>query len=164
MTNKEFLEKLGNLIVQFQSLEKVIEFIIWIQITDDQNIGKIITSEHSFRNKCNILINIGRETYKESKLLSDLEELVTEAITIEEDRNKYIHSGWILNETEERKETITRYKIASKRKGLIQNMEEVNIAKLDELIKKISILSTKLHSFITRINRNGYVKDKISVQ
>src|SRR3989344_6406300 len=129
--NDDHLKALGRVVVNFNSLEVFLNFLIWILIGPDLKTGKIITSEVSFKGKITLLASLYRIKIKDIKKDSDVNGLIKRLIKAEDERNKVIHSSWVIDEKNTR---ITRYKITAKlKRGLKDEFEEMNDTDINKI-------------------------------
>lgn len=143
------LRAIGLITVNFSNLEIYVEMGIWklLGYERDQEIGKIITSELSFKNKITLLKSLYDHLCKDEKTKKELKEIIKHADKIETERNKILHSTY---GTGENVENITRFKITAKRsKGLIYKTEDLSEKNLLDRADDFVLLAVKLLNFIT---------------
>jgi len=140
MDNK-YLEGLGRVIVNFSSLEMYLSFLIWRLMETGLELGKIITCELSFQGKINLLASVYKLKFGIPKG-SEVDLLIKRLVKAEEDRNKIMHSCWLIDEKNKK---TTRYKITAKQKqGLKDNFEEFNTQHVNKIANFIGDLTKDL--------------------
>lgn len=141
----EHLKHIGDITVSFSLLELIIQLFIGSLISDQQQIGKIITSELSFRNLRSLLISLYLERFGKDNDFDALQNLMKESGKVEDRRNQLIHSTWGASYGES---SITRFKNTSKEKqGYKYVIEELSAAELESFTKEIKTLSNNIHKF-----------------
>ena len=105
---------LAKSIIWFQHIENTICTCISALSGMDEKIGKIVTTEMSFRAKVSILSALATFHSKTDEPHEDIQELIKRIRWAEQERNRLVHSMWDLNE--DKPGTILREKAAI-RKG-----------------------------------------------
>lgn len=145
----EHLRAIGLITVNFGYLEMWVEAGVWklLGYERKQDIGKIITSELSFKNKVTLLKSLHNHLceYEEAKI--ELKEIIRHTDKVETERNKIIHSVYGVGENVE---NIMRFKITAKRsKGLKYKTEYLSEKNLIDSADDFMFLAQKLLTFIT---------------
>lgn len=123
---------IGRIVVDFNHLEENVSLAIIKLINTDKNVGLIITSELSFRNKLNLLgslFNKKKDTHHFNSFFQNIEEgfneLLKACYRCEEFRNKYLHSNFYVEHNSEIE--FRRVKKTSKaKKGLSEQNEIID--------------------------------------
>ena len=123
---------IGRLCMAFQELEELVSCLIGLLISDDNQLGTILTAELSFRNKLGLLyslylyraaVSIPPETFK--ALLGKLHRA-------EERRNTILHSNWIKAPG---CGMLTRHKYTAKSgKGFVHHAEDFVPAHIEAIV------------------------------
>ena len=154
--NDDHLKALGRVVVNFNSLEVFLNFLIWILIGPDLKTGKIITSEVSFKGKITLLASLYRIKIKDIKKDSDVNGLIKRLIKAEDERNKVIHSSWVIDEKNTR---ITRYKITAKlKRGLKDEFEEMNDTDINKIADSINDVAKEIGNMISSYPQGRLLK------
>ncbi len=115
------MEHLGECIAYFQHIDQALNMCITDLVGCSRKVGKILTTEMSFREKVCVYSALCHHALGTQKLPDDLNELVQRLNWAEQERNKMSHSTWDVSD--KLPETILRKKTSAK-KGLISTMEE----------------------------------------
>jgi hypothetical protein len=150
----KFLASLGVITVNFQCLEKYMEFFIWALIGDDQEIGQIVTSQISFNGLCDLLSSLFRYRAENSELVKELDDLIKRANEVVGERNKFIHSSWF----GDFESSIVRVKITARGKtGLKHQYENIGPDDLLSLGRSIKLVWEALMEFIKKSEDAGII-------
>lgn len=154
MVNDEYLKALGLVVANFSSLEFYLSALIWALIDSELNIGKSITSEMSFNQKVKLFVSLYRIKIDSVNKGSDIKELITSLGDVEKDRNRIIHSSWLIDE---KNTEVTRYRISAKcKRGLLNEFEDFDVLKLNRIANSISNVTKKINELIPKsLNLNG---------
>ena len=146
--NDNFLQALGRITVNIQTLETVLSFITWSLIGPDQKVGMIITSQMSFKRLCNLLGALFRHKVQSPERVEELNDLLRRAATVEQRRNTVIHSTWSTSDEAGLPEA-SRFKItASRKKGLNIQSEGATLDDLNEIADEMREVIRVLISFM----------------
>ena len=146
--NDSYLKEIGKVVVNLNSLEMYLNFLIWSLI--GYNLGldieKSITAEMSFKNKVALFSSVFKLKHGNIKDFN-IKALIKKLFTAEEERNKIIHSCWLEGEKDK---IVTRYKISAKIKQGLKDefltMSETDVNKIASLIRGAG---TELANFIS---------------
>jgi hypothetical protein len=150
MITDDHKKELGRLCINFQYLEVNICLLTWSLIGANQTVGQIITTNMSFSRICDILVGLSKYRFGEdASTTTTIVKLVKQASHIEQERNKFIHSYWI---TDDSSGSVGRFKFSLNRnKGFDESHPDVDVQQLREiadeavqLSKKFTDLSKKL--------------------
>lgn len=136
------LTKLGECIVQFQRIEDVLSLCISAMIGRSRKIGKIVTTEMSYRARVSVYRALFIHHYGSSLLHDDVSELISRLNWAEQERNQLVHSLW--DASEEFPETIKRSKAACRKQGLKVDKEHITPEELEDLANLYEGISTDL--------------------
>jgi hypothetical protein len=96
------LHLLGEIVVEFGTLELFLEVAIWKLLgSDDQKrnlMAQIVTAEMSFDRKIHAFVNMFKEC-NPGQAESELEELKKALFSVQSERNALMHSAWNCSET-----------------------------------------------------------------
>lgn len=95
---KEYLAKIGEVVVLLNHLEAMVEFWIWELINahgDSQQIGRRVTSPLDFEQKVQLLRSLIVERYGEEKARK-FKETMKLLMKCCETRNDIVHSQWFI--------------------------------------------------------------------
>ena len=139
---------IGRITMNFQALEQVVSMAVWKAIGDEEIVGEILTAEMSFRNRVNAfqslsIYRIEEETHSDKGRLAELNVIVKEAGSIEETRNRYIHSLWTIAEPDG---GLERIKVTAKKRHTVQQ-EQVTEEQFSELSARIRRLIHRIGAF-----------------
>lgn len=154
------LQGLGRITVEFQSLESVFRFLIQIIVDPkDPAIGQIITSQLSFQRLCDISLALFRHRVLDNKLIDELENLVKQAMTVEQKRNTYIHSLWAIRANDEGKFPVGRLKTKLKKRELTFDSEEIDPTGdvLNNLGKEMSQIVSNIVKLMINARSQGLI-------
>ena len=87
-------------IIWFQRIENTLSVCISAFSGMEEEIGKIVTTEMSFRAKVAILSALATYRSKSGELHEDIQELIKRVRWAEQERNRLVHSIWDLSEDE----------------------------------------------------------------
>jgi hypothetical protein len=105
----------------FQQLEELVRCLISQLISDDVQLGTIVTAELSFRNKLGLLYSLYLYRASVSKPPETFKALLGKLYRAEERRNTIFHSNWIKGPA---CGMLTRYKYTAKSgKGFVHHTE-----------------------------------------
>jgi len=136
------LAKLGECIVQFQRIEEVLSICISSMIGRSRKIGKIVTTEMSYRARVAVFRALFIHHLDADKLHGDILELITRLNWAEQERNSLVHSLW--DASEEFPETIMRSKAACRKQGLKVDKEHITPEDLEDLVNLYEGIATDL--------------------
>lgn len=154
--NNEQLKALGKVMVNFGSLEFLLNFFIW-QLIDRNNIdlGKVVTSENSFRRNIALFASLYRLKIGNIDKDTEIDNLIKKLITAGENRDKVAHSTWLMNKSGE---NISTYKITAKQKqGLKNRFEDMNVPELEKISKYIGEASGGIFNLIKKHTQNDKI-------
>ena len=153
---EEGLGKLGECIVQFQRIEEVLSACISAMIGRSKKIGKIVTTEMSYRARVSVYRALYIHHDGADSLHEDILELISRLNWAEQERNKLVHSLW--DASEEFPETIKRSKAACRKQGLKIDKEHITAEELEDLANLFEGIATDL------IYLTGYHLPKINIK
>lgn len=139
---KSGLARLGECISEFQRMEEVLSICISAMIGKSRKVGKILTSEMSFRAKVAVFRALFIHHYGDSPLPKDILELVARLNWAEQERNTLVHSLW--DASEKNPEFIRRKKTACRKDGLITHHEHITPDELEALSRLYEGITTDL--------------------
>jgi hypothetical protein len=132
------LRQIGDITVSFALVENVMQGLAWSLIGRDQQVGQIVTAELSFQRLRALTLSLYRVKRGDDPGFDTLKELMGRAATVEQDRNRIVHSVWGAGKGE----TITRIKATAKEKqGLRFGFEEVtedDLRQLGDALKELA--------------------------
>ena len=142
----QYLVAMGEVTVNFQSLEAITRMFAVGLICPDQKVGLIVTSQQSFQRLCQLLEALFRYRTTSDERLSRLAALLKRAAAAEERRNAFVHSIWLTSEPDqEGRETVARVKISTKPKhGLKVDFEAIQPHDLKALAAELRELALGL--------------------
>ena len=149
--NDDYFKALGKIAVNFSSLEIYLSFLIWNLSTSELKVGKIITSELSFKAKVALFASLYRLQVGDIKKGSDVEKLIKSLMKAEDERNMVMHSSWLVDEKNTK---VTRYKVTSKLKhGLKDEFEDFTVNDLNKIADFISSTGRELGKLISSLSK-----------
>jgi hypothetical protein len=126
---------LGKVVVSFSMLEHALHFLAWGLINSEQRVGRIVTTELSFRSLKALVSSLIRDRVAIPDVIERMDEALALSTRAEERRNLLMHSIWILGETPDE---VTRFKTTAKeRKGLKAQRELLSAVRINETIELI---------------------------
>jgi len=143
------LARLGECIAEFQRAEDVLSICISAMIGSGEKIGKIVTSEMSYRAKVSVYRALFIHHLNGKELPKDISGLVSRLYWAEEERNTLVHSIW--DASEDQPEAIERQKASCRKKGLVIDQAHVTPDDLRELARLYEGIATDL-IYLTRKN------------
>ncbi len=105
------LVKVGDIVVSFAILESCVQGLLFVLLGEDQRIGKIMAAQLSFRRLRDSVKSLYAERFDSTHDLKHLEELLKEVDSIEQERDKIMHSDWAAGDATN---TVTRIKITAR--------------------------------------------------
>ncbi len=155
--NDDYFKVLGKITVNFSSLEIYLSFLIWNLATHELKVGKIITSELSFKAKIALFASLYRYQIGDIKKSSNVDKLIKSLTKAEEKRNIVIHSSWLVDEQNTK---VIRHKTTSKLKyGLKDDFEDFTIDDLNEISDFISDVGKDLGKLISSSSKKAIKLD-----
>jgi hypothetical protein len=139
---RDGMMQLGEAIASFQFLEEKISDCIAALIGRDRKIGRIISSELSFRAKVSVFVVLFLHRTTLSKLPDDMRNFVGKLYEAEQRRNTIVHSCWDANF--QKPSTIKRRKRVCRRDGFKEIREHVEPLELEENTKAFENLAEDL--------------------
>lgn len=131
MTNKHY-ENLGRIADNFQSLEFAIAASIWNVLSDDPEIGKMVTCLLPFGKLCVLANSLYQHKFGSTPYADRLTALIKRCLILEEKRNQFFHSVWLSSRGRPR--AVRRMKIGAKfDKGLVTSVHDVSSAEIGEV-------------------------------
>ena len=109
----EHLKAIGRVVVYFSLLDEALSFRICSLIGYQNNIGNVITAELSFKQKVNLFSSLFCHLQKTTQEPSELKSLIDRISTAEEERNKILHSLWVVGTSSD---MVIRLKATAKRR------------------------------------------------
>ena len=147
------LKSIGDITVSFALLEVNIQMLTGSLINEHQRLGRIITSELSFRRLRALTVSLYLERHGEDDDYLHLKDLMKKATDIEERRNQITHSIWGAGKD---KDHITRIKTTAKEKqGIRFHFEDVSSQDLAEVADDIKNLAEEFSKFYTGLIEKG---------
>jgi len=143
----------------FQELEELVSCLIGLLISDDNQLGLIITSELSFRNKLGLLYSLYLYRTATPQRPEDLKKLLARLRRVEERRNTILHSYWVKSPV---CGMLIRYKYAAKpAKGFVQDVEDLQPEHIEAIAAEIGLVADDLILYFDKAFPTT-TKDKIS--
>jgi hypothetical protein len=143
----ELYQWLGKLTADFATLEAHMGLCISYLIGDDLILGRTITAELSSRNLVSVLNTLYEYRVDDPAKVEKLRTLLIEIQSLEDRRNRMVHSQWFLNpKTKQmlRKKLTTRFKT-----GFNIQMESVAPSELNRLANEIVIATLELDEIVS---------------
>ena len=110
-------EVVGWICVSFESLDLLLSATVNKLISDDPDIGSIITSEMAFKNLVHAFSSLTKYKYSDQQdLLIEIDKLIRELNEAEEKRNQIIHSTYANKVNKKKEVDIQRIKITARQK------------------------------------------------
>jgi len=146
---KEFMALIGYYSVTFAFLEDLMKFFINKLVNPkDNEFGLCLTATMGFQQMYHGLMSLYRKREVSDNLIDGMETILQHTKSLDEDRNKIVHSIWQLNKDNA---TIMRYRtIARFGSGLQPDNEEL---KTKDLEKKIEDLTQTVKSLLAMLDQ-----------
>jgi len=152
----KLISALGSITVSFSNLELFISYFVWGLIGPDPKLGKITTSQMSFKHLLNLLNPLFKYRVHDDKKIEKLKALVKEADKARKKRNTCVHSFWWIEYGK-----IFRPKITAKRKnGFNKQIQEISIKELKETADFITNVAGEFNKFMGPILSSLYEHDE----
>ncbi|MBC8489357.1 MAG: hypothetical protein H8D45_25320 [Bacteroidetes bacterium] len=151
---------IGRITVNFALLESSISMGIWklIGAGQEQDFGKIITSELSFKNLVALFSSLFNYLVKDQSSIDQLKNLIKDAMEAEKKRNIITHSLYV---GDKKKSEVIRIKTTAKiHKGLKYQLESLTVNELNEIADFIAEVTANIQSFVSRIKLTDVWKTK----
>lgn len=122
-------DKIGNLVVAFQNVEKNLVVTLGLILNDeDWEVPKIFASKLSFSNLCDVLDALVRVKYPDSSYIGTLEDIIKQASALEQQRNTFVHSFYDWTSFTPVGITYERTKHRVKRnKGFVSSSDQIDV-------------------------------------
>lgn len=157
--DKDFLAGLGELNVEFSSLELVLSMLTWGLIGNDQNIGQIITTELSYKKIISLLNGLVIYKVNDNEMYEKSKEIIKRASLCEEKRNQLTHSLWSVAEDDK---VVFRQKTTSKLKsGLATSIEIFDVSMIKDICEYISSTKIDAIKLLHLLTNNGYISKEL---
>ena len=126
---------IGRICMAFQQLEELVSDQIGRLISDDGQLGTIITAELSFQKRVELLSSLYLYRLQLTERPEALKTLLAKLQRAEERRNTILHSYWIRSPV---CGMLTRYKYTAKsRKGLVRHSEDLEPEHIEAIATEI---------------------------
>jgi len=126
---------IGRICMAFQRLEELVSDQIGRLISDDAQLGTIITAELSFRNKLGLLCSLYLYRLRLTERPEALKILLAKLHQAEDRRNTILHSYWVKSPECGK---LTRYKYTAKSgKGFVHHTEDLIPESIEALATEI---------------------------
>jgi len=123
---------IGRICIAFQELEELVSCLIGLLISDDNQLGTIVTAELSFRNKLGLLYSLYLYRAAVSTPPDTFKGLLGKLQRAEERRNTILHSNWIKAPGCGR---LTRHKYTAKSgKGFVHHTEDFVPERIEAIV------------------------------
>jgi hypothetical protein len=150
---------IGRICMAFQELEELVSCLIGLLISDDNQLGLIITSELSFRNKLGLLYSLYLYRTATPERPEALKKLLAGLRRVEERRNTILHSYWVKALA---CGMLMRYKTTAKSaKGFVQDVEDLQPEHIEAIAAEIGLVADDLILYFDKAFLTT-TKDKIS--
>ena len=153
------LRSLGRVTVKFQALEMTFCFLAQALVDPDPAIGQIVTSQLSFQKLCDVCLALFRRRVEDTELVDELEGLVKRAASAEQERNKYIHSRWMIMATDDDTRPIGRLKTGLRKRELVLDSEEISAdgKELEDLATAMSGIAYDVMKLMIAARERGLI-------
>jgi len=136
--NTRLLLCVGTLCASFSKLELFLPMYCAHLVTEDGNIGAIVTSEVSFRNLLAMYRSLIYYKTDDTELRNEADKLIKKLGECESIRNETLHCNLMVDGSHPHSERLFRHKVTAKlRKGLENKIEEYSFKKIEENIQVI---------------------------
>jgi hypothetical protein len=133
---------IGRICMAFQELEQLVSCLIGRLISDDNQLGTIITAELSFRSKLGLLYSLYLYRAATSVPPEALKKLLARLHRAEERRNTILHSCWVKSPV---CGMLIRYKYTAKSaKGLANHVEDLEPERIEAIAVEIRSVADDL--------------------
>jgi hypothetical protein len=150
---EEIYEPIGKLVVRFQFLEMLLNFLLIDLLKQDYDAGFCITSEMSFSRLVASLVTISEVRIKDVSLIEEIRKVAGQLKICEEGRNKVIHSNYGIT-----KDGIMRIKTTAKqRSGLKKSIYDITIQEIVDHIKEIEDANKQLREVGHKLHTRGII-------
>jgi len=150
---------IGRISMAFQQLEELVSCLVSQLISDDVQLGTIVTAELSFRNKLGLLSSLYLYRAGATKPPEALKALLATVHRAEEHRNTFLHSYWVKSPV---CGVLTRYKYTAKSgKGFVHQTEDLEPENVEAIVTEINGASDNLVAYFDKALPNT-AADKVS--
>lgn len=133
---------IGRICLAFQELEELVSCLTGLLVSEDNQLGTIITAELSFRNKLGLLYSLYLYRAETSEPPEVLKKLLARLHRAEERRNTILHSYWVKSPV---CGMLTRYKYTAKSaKGFVHHAEDLEPEKIEAIAAEIRLVADEL--------------------
>jgi hypothetical protein len=145
--------------INLQQLEFAFSIIVWVLISPDLRISQLVTSKMGFRERRELLKQLyryvgEREGWWTPDRDASLGQLLTRASTLEEQRDRLIHSTWLGGEDED--ESVVLMKLT--RKGALE-FNDWSSATGDALADDMATLAQDVLNFVGQAIVAGHLRN-----
>jgi hypothetical protein len=138
----ELFQWLGKMTANFSTLEGFTQIFLASLISDDPVIGRTVTADLGLRSMIPVLRSLYQYRVKDKKKIDRLRALLVKIHSLEEDRNRMVHSKWALdpaiNQMVRSKATVRS------KKGFEVEAQVVHHAQLKRLSNQIAYAAMEL--------------------
>jgi hypothetical protein len=133
---------IGRICMAFQELEEIVSCLIGRLISDDNQLGAIITAELSFRNKLGLLSSLYLYRAATPKPSKAFKTLLARLHRAEERRNTILHSYWVKSRV---CGMLIRYKYTAKSaKGFVPSIQELEPERIEAIAVETRLVADDL--------------------
>jgi hypothetical protein len=133
---------IGRICMAFQELEELVSCLINLLISDDHQLGTIITAELSFRNKLGLLYSLYLYRTAAPQSTQALKKLLAKLHRAEERRNTILHSYWVKSPA---CGMLIRYKYTAKSaKGFVHQVQDLVPEQIEAVGQEIRSVTNDL--------------------
>lgn len=148
----EHLKALGRIAVNFQALEQFIALLVGRMISDDQTVGRMVTTLLPFGKLCDLAGALQRHRRGNSSEQEEFMALLSMSRELEQERNAYFHSAWG-NDSQSGDVVRIKSNVRS-RKGMHHDMVDTDAAKLNDLADRMASTAKRILSYAPSAGAN----------
>lgn len=147
----DYLQAMGEIAVNFQTLESIIRRFACGLIAQDQKLGQIVTAGVPFSGLCKMLACLHRYRSSSDQRVDELCGLLKQAFELQDRRNRLVHSTWLTSDPDSRgAQHVARLKVeANVKRGLVvtfEGIEPTDLTNLAMALKEVAVKIQAVHS------------------
>lgn len=138
----ELKTAIGEVIVEFQGLENTLQDVVSMVMPCAPAISWMVTAHLSFKNLCALLPALYRHQYPDDDLVDELEEILGQATSCEQQRNTIVHSFWGYGQSTKR---------TARRELKFSQQIHVDDSQIRAISRKCSEVNTRVVAFTFKL-------------
>jgi hypothetical protein len=156
MENDKLYKSIGELVIKFQELELLVNFLLLELMNQDFDTGLCLTSEMSFSRIVTALVAVAAVRLKDPALVEEVRTCAGYLNQCEGERNKIVHSLYFSYNG-----ALSRAKITAKRReGLRKMFYETSHDEIEREVERIKEANKHLMKVVKKLQAHGTVSNR----